>query len=210
MLILRSSLSLSENDRMISLETAGGSLLEMGVYPVFLAYLLFGMPTQILATSRKYACGSDLQTAILLKYPEGIANLMSGYASQSDMVARICGTEGRILLEANWHETQGFKLVKGEHENTFHLPTKGRGFTYEIEECYHSIQHQQLESTRWPHQATLDLFSILDEVRQQIGLTYPMETTHQYKYSRIFKLIKLLLTKQYHYEFQVYLSCVCL
>lgn len=165
--------------RMLNMDLAGGSLLDMGVYPVFLAYSIFGKPKQILAAGRLHSTGVDLQTAAIFKYKNGIANMMSGFNSQSDMIAKIYGTEGRIFIHPIWHEAQGYTLIKGndgKYETLdFSLPTNGKGFTYEIEECIKCISQDKIESDLWSHQNSLDLAEITDEIRNQIGLKFPFE-----------------------------------
>ena len=167
------------DSRMLSMDLAGGSLLDMGVYPVFLAYMIFGKPKQVLATGRFHPTGVDLQTAALLKYENGIANIMSGFKSQSDMVAKIYGTNGRIFIHPVWHEAQGYTLIQGNdgqfNSQTISLPTKGKGFTYEIMECKKCIAENKMESTAWSHQHSQDLIEIVDEIRAQMGLKYPFE-----------------------------------
>ena len=168
-----------DDSRMLSMELAGGSLLDMGVYPVFLAYLIFGKPQQVLATGRFHTTGFDLQMAAILKYENGIANIMSGFKSQSDMVAKIYGTNGRIFIHPIWHETKGYTLIQGNggdlKTQTFSLPTNGKGFTYEIEECRKCIIQNKIESDLWSHQNSLDLIEITDTIRRQMGLKYPFE-----------------------------------
>ncbi len=161
--------------RMLNMDLAGGSLLDMGIYPVFLAYLVFGYPEQILAASRFHETGADMQTAAILKYKHGIANLLSGFSSQSDMVAKIHGTQGRILLNRRWHQADGYKIVNDQDETSFQLPIKGIGYTYEIEECIDCISRGLIESPKWSHQNSVDLIKIMDEIRKQVGLKYPSE-----------------------------------
>ncbi len=167
-----------EHDRMLNMELAGGSLLDMGIYPVFLAYSVFGKPADILATSRFHRTGADIQTAIIFKYKNGIAQLMSGFASRSDMVAKIYGTAGRIHINPVWHESEGLSIYGNEASSPpqqIDLPKKGKGYTYEIEECMRCISEGKIESPHWSHQNSLDLIDILDQVRRQIGLRYPFE-----------------------------------
>ena len=169
-----------KDSRMLNMDLAGGSLLDMGVYPCFLAYMLLGKPRQILASAIFHTTGADLQTAAILKFPSGIANIYSGFKSQSDMSAKIYGTKGRIYIDPIWHETQGFTLIKGNdgnyHEEHYNFPTLGKGFTYEIQECVACIQAGKTESEKWSLQHSLDLISITDEIRRQIGLVYPFES----------------------------------
>jgi len=169
----------SPDNRTLNMDLAGGSLMDMGVYPCFLSYLILGEPEQILATGRFHQTGADLQAAAIFKYENAIANMMSGFISQSDMVAKIYGTKGRIYLPFIWHEAQGLTIVRGNGEEAISekidMPTFGKGFTYEIRECLFCIQNRQLESTLWSHQNSLDLVKITDEIRRQMGLEYPFE-----------------------------------
>jgi len=165
----------SPESRLLNLDLAGGALLDMGVYPIFLSYLIFGYPNKILALGRFHETGADIQTGILFKYDNGIANLMTGFESRSDLVAKIYGTDGSIFLNEPWHEAQSFQLKKGGKIQTFDLPTKGKGFTYEIEECHGCLKAGVIESSKWSHQNSLDLISITDKVRSQLGLVYPFE-----------------------------------
>lgn len=161
--------------RMFNMDLAGGSLLDVGVYPIFLSYILMGYPDEILATAIKHETGADLQTSAILKYKNGLANVMSGLRSASDMVAKIYGTEGEIFIDKVWHEAQGYRVEKGDELQSYSLPTKGKGFTYEIEECYSCIEKGRLESEKWSHLDSLNLISICDQIRKQIGLVYPFE-----------------------------------
>lgn len=161
--------------RMYNMDLAGGSLLDVGIYPIFLAYLIFGYPKEIMATARFHETGADLQTSAMLKYDQGIASINSGFASKSDMVAKIYGTKGCITMNNPWHHTDRFQIIKDGVVDAFHLPLKGMGFSYEIEECNKCIRDNKMESDIWSHQNSLDLISILDEVREKIGLKYPFE-----------------------------------
>ena len=161
--------------RMLNMDLAGGSLLDIGVYPIFLSYLIMGYPAEILATAIKHETGADLQTSAILKYKNGLANVMSGFRSASDMVAKIYGTEGKIFIDKVWHESQGYKVEKDDQLESFSLPTIGKGFTYEIAECFSCIEKGRIESKKWSHQDSLNLISICDEIRMQIGLKYPFE-----------------------------------
>ncbi len=169
----------SPENRTLNMDLAGGSLMDMGVYPCFLSYVILGKPTQILATGRFHETGADLQTAAIFKYENAIANMMSGFISQSDMVAKIYGTKGRIFLPFIWHEAQGITIVRGNGNEAksekIDLPTNGKGFTHEIEECLFCLHNNRLESTLWTHQNSLDLVGITDEIRRQISLKYPFE-----------------------------------
>lgn len=161
--------------RMTDLKLAGGSLLDMGVYPVFLAYMILGKPKEIAAIANKFETGTDNQTSIILGYPKAQAVLHSSFVSPSNMIATISGSEGRINLDPIWHEAQGYSVVKNNHNITVSLPTKGKGFYYEIVECHNCIVSNQIESLKWSHQNSLDLIEIMDSIRDKIDLKFPSE-----------------------------------
>ena len=158
--------------RMINPALGGGSLMDMGVYPLFLSYLILGIPNKILATANFYESGADQQTSIILQYDKAQCILHSSFVSPSNMQAIVSGEEGRIQINSIWHETQSYALIKNNHRVDYHFPTIGKGFTYEIEECHACIHDQKIQSDLWSHQDSLNLISIVDEVRQQTGLVF--------------------------------------
>ncbi|HWS60802.1 MAG TPA: Gfo/Idh/MocA family oxidoreductase [Flavobacterium sp.] len=160
-------------NRKTDLNLGGGSLLDIGVYPLFLCYVVLGFPKEILAMANFHQEGADLQTSIILQYENAQAILHSSFVSTSNIKATINGTKGRLNLNTPWHEAQSFTLTIEPNEEEFLLPTKGKGFTYEIEECHHCIKGNRIESELWSHQNSLDLIKIVDRVRKQIGLEYP-------------------------------------
>ena len=161
--------------RMTNMELGGGSLLDMGVYPLMLAYTVLGKPEKVLASALFFESGADQQTAMILQYKNAQAVLQSSFMSHSNMAATISGSAGRINLNAFWHEAQGFNFTKNDHQTDYSFPTKGRGFTYEIEECHQCIEKGAIESTVWSHQNCLDLITIVDAVRSQTGLKYAID-----------------------------------
>lgn len=166
---------LNPGQRFTDIALGGGSLLDMGVYPLMLAYVILGKPEKILASSLLYESGADQQTAIILQYKKAQAVLQSSFTSHSNMSPTISGTEGRITLNPMWHEAQGFSFIKNNLSEEFLLPTKGKGFTYEIEECHSCIEKGVIESQFWSHQNSLDLIEIADQVRKQAGIIYPSD-----------------------------------
>lgn len=160
-------------NRKTDIELGGGALLDIGVYPLFLSYVLLGIPAEIVAKSIFYPSGADLQTSMILQYDNAQAILHSSFVSKSNMTATINGTLGTINLNALWHEAQSYTLTVNDRKEEFPLPTKGKGFTYEIEECHHCINENRIESALWLHQNSLELIKMVDEVRNQIGLQYP-------------------------------------
>ncbi|MFV5693720.1 Gfo/Idh/MocA family protein [Flavobacterium sp. LT1R49] len=164
-----------EGNRMTDLKLGGGALLDIGVYPLFLSYLMLGIPNEIVARSNFHDSGADLQTTMILQYDTAQAVLHSSFLSSSNRKATISGTKGIINLNSPWYMTKSYTLIKDNEKVKYKLPTKGKGFTYEIEECHRCIRENKIESSLWSHQNSLDLIKIVDKVRSEIGLVYPLE-----------------------------------
>lgn len=159
--------------RIYDKELGGGSLLDIGIYPVFLAYLLLGIPTKINANAHYYKSGADSQLAMLFNYKNAQAILFSSFNSTSKRVAKISGTLGEIIINNPWNETNSFTIQKNNEEaSLISLPTVGKGFSHEIVECANCLLENNIESATWSHQNSLDLITLLDAVREKINLTY--------------------------------------
>jgi predicted dehydrogenase len=161
-----------ENNRMTDLKLGGGSLMDIGVYPLFLAYLILGIPKDIVAKSNFHPSGADLQTSVILNYEKAQAILHSSFLSTSNLKATISGTKGRINLNSPWFMTESYTLIQNDVKEKFKRPTLGKGYSYEIEECHKCIKSNKIESELWSHQNSLDLISIIEQVKTQIGLEF--------------------------------------
>ncbi len=165
----------SEEGRVLNPNLAGGSLLDIGIYPIFLAYVMLGRPKSIKAASKFYKTGVEVQTSMIFEYEKAQALLYSGLTSNSEMKAEITGSKGSIFIHPRWHEAQRYSIAKDDSLESFDQPTKGKGYTYEIEEVHTCLKSGKLESDLWSHQNSLDLIGLLDRVRQLSGIVFPFE-----------------------------------
>jgi len=169
------ALDREEDGRLLNPDLAGGSLLDIGIYPIFLAYLILGKPDNIEAVSLFHKTGVEIQTSMIFEYPHAQATLASGLRSKIQMRAEISGSKGSAFLHERWHETQGYSLeIDGTMED-FELPTNGKGYAHEIEEVHGCLKSGKLQSEKWSWQNSLDLINLLDEVRHITGTTFPFE-----------------------------------
>lgn len=170
------ALDRSEQGRLLNTELAGGSLLDIGIYPIFLSYLLLGMPKKIQSASKLYKTGVELQTSMIFEYENAQAMLYSGLNSKSEMKAEISGSEGSIFIHPRWHEAQGISLEKEGQLEEIALPTTGKGYTYEIEEVHRCLRNGKTQSDIWSHQNSIDLITLLDTVRNQNNIKFTFDS----------------------------------
>ena len=159
--------------RIYDKELGGGSLLDIGIYPVFLAYLILGIPSEITAKAHFYKSGADSQLAMLFNYTNAQAVLFSSFNSTSKRIAKISGTLGEICIDMPWNETDSFSIqINNNVEKTIVLPTLGKGYTHQIIECNSCLQENKVESSIWSHQNSIELITLLDTIRKEINLSY--------------------------------------
>ena len=158
--------------RLTDKKLGGGALYDIGVYPLFLSYIMLGIPKEIMAKSIYHTTGVDLQTTMILQYESAQAVLHAGLVSASDMKATISGTKGRIDIDSPWFMTDGYSVFENEEGKKFKISNIGKGYAHEAIECHACIKNNQIESKLWSHQNSLDLSKITEEVRNQIGLEF--------------------------------------
>jgi predicted dehydrogenase len=158
--------------RLTDKKLGGGALYDIGVYPLFLSYIILGIPEEIISKSTYYTTGVDLQTTMILQYPAAQSVLHAGLVSASDMKATISGTRGRIDIDSPWFMTEGYSIIENEQEEKFQISNIGKGYAHEAIECHHCIRQNQIESKLWSHKNSLDLSKMVEEVKTQIGLEF--------------------------------------
>ena len=158
--------------RIYDKELGGGSILDIGIYPIFLAYLILGMPDKIMAKAHFYESGADSQVSIIFDYKNAQAMLFSSFNSNSKREAKISGTLGEIVIDSPWNEASNFSVFKDNQEEKFSLPIFGKGFTHQISECNTCLLENRTQSSLWSHQNSIEIITLLDAVRKEIGLVY--------------------------------------
>lgn len=168
--------------RLFDPQLAGGALLDIGIYPITMAQIaLGGMPSKISALAALGQSGVDENLAMLLHYPQGqIATLNATLKANTSWDAWIFGSEGCIHIPLFWFAqsatlfTGSMPALKEIEKCTY--PHKVNGYEYEIEEVHRCLDQGLLESPHMSWQESIRVLNIMDEVRSQIGLSYPFET----------------------------------
>lgn len=165
-----------DGSRYFDPEKGGGSLLDLGIYPVYLAQLLLGKPRSIKAIAKLSDEHVDENCSILLQYRNGAyAMLESSLIAESDAPAEITGDKGSIKIFHPWFEkASGIELTeRGEGKIIYPCSWEGHGMQFETEEVLHCLAENKTESELHPLSASLDLITTLDEIRRQINVEYP-------------------------------------
>ena len=143
----------------------GGSILDIGIYPLFLSLLLFGKPSSLKALSVKAPTGTDMSTAILISHEKDRLSLLaSSFAVSLETKAEIVGTEGTITMHRMFHMPTTISITKDGKTKNIPVKIKGNGYNYEAEEVMKCLALGKKESTKLPLSFSLDLLKIIDDV----------------------------------------------
>ncbi len=161
-------------DRLLNKALAGGSILDVGVYPISLATLLLGRPSAIKSVSALTETGVDAYSNIILQYPNGAtAQLLSSLIFETPKEVVIMGTKGLIRVDSPWYMATDFSVqLEDGTEKTYHLPHPNNGFEFEISEVMNCLKDKLLESVLVPHSQTLIVSEIMDELLFQASVNY--------------------------------------
>jgi predicted dehydrogenase len=166
--------------RLYDPKLGGGSLLDIGVYPVFLALDLLGRPEEVEATITRSDQGTDSQCAIQFHYQNGaIAQLFSTFTSNLSAGADIGGDKGRIRFTHRFHgPTTNMEFYPDIVDSCQHIPFEkalGFGYEYEIQHVTDCLLQGLTESPVLKHSDSLLLMETTDRIRAKAGLRYPAD-----------------------------------
>ena len=159
----------SKTSRVLLPETAGGALLDIGIYPIIYCYNLFGYPDEIICKG-ELKNGIDIRENVTLRYGDLKCNLHMSLTELRESCV-IEGSEGTIKL-ALFHMASKATLKSKNGNKTFRGKTD---YLTEFTRCAEEIKAGKIESDYIPYHSTLDCLKIMDECRRQMGLKYPFE-----------------------------------
>jgi predicted dehydrogenase len=161
--------------RVYDLQLGGGSLLDIGIYPVMDILRYMGMPTGISAVASFAPTGSDDSLLAVLDYGnERRATAYSSFIDDAGIGTTIVFEKGKIILERNREKIQFMTVEReGAEPETFKVKPEASGFNLEALEVMTCLDEGRIESAVVPHSFSLDLMKLLDDIRSVAGIAYP-------------------------------------
>lgn len=162
-----------ETSRVIDKSLGGGSLLDIGIYPVFTALSTLGKPKTIEAKAEFFSSGVDSKCDIIFHYNNAEAYLKSTVLEETQTEAIFHCENGTIKINSRFHEPSSVAITD-RHGNS-ELKTfdyKTIGYSYEIEHFNQLIREGKTESHIMSFDKSRQLISTLDSIRKLIGLEY--------------------------------------
>lgn len=156
---------------------AGGALLDVGVYTINFARMIFGDTTTDVKAQAVFKNGVDMIDSIVMNFAgDKVATLQSSVCGVSDRVGGIFGTKGYIEVQ-NINNPEKITVYDNQHTETavYYPPKQITGYEYEVEACVKALETGALECPEMPHGETIKVMEIMDEIRKSWGYEIPGE-----------------------------------
>lgn len=170
--------SMGEKPRIMRPDLCGGALLDLGVYALNFVRMFFDADiVSIESQCVKSKTGMDLTNAISLILSDGVlCNLQTSAACVGDNIGVVAGTDGNLIID-NINNPQKI-TVNGPDRTyieTIHVPQQITGYEYQFMACREALIEGLLEPREMPHEETLYIMQLMDDLRRKWGVHYPMD-----------------------------------
>jgi predicted dehydrogenase len=158
----------------------GGTLLDIGIYNVFLVSSILGTPEAIQACITPASTGVDEQLAVQFMYKDGtLAQMLSSFSSNLSTDANIAGDKGRIHLTTRFYEPSAtIEYYPDKMDSLQVIPfhkEPGWGYQFQVRHVHECLRKGLIESPVMSHADTLQQMELMDEIRRLVGLEYPAD-----------------------------------
>lgn len=162
--------------RLYRLDLGGGSLLDLGIYPLQLCSLVLGRPDSAVARGVLGVTGVDEIVAAVTRHPGGgIGVSKASLRVGMTCAARVAGTLGVVDIPALMHCPESISVTTFDGVEHLDGSYEGNGLRFEADEVHRCLLDGRTESAVMPLDETVALMEILDAVRVDIGLRFPGE-----------------------------------
>lgn len=164
-------------ERLFNKNLGGGSLLDIGIYPIFMTVDILGKPDEIISSGVIGETGVDESCAFVLKYNSGsLASLSSTIVANTPIEATISGSKARVKINRMWFTPSNIDLFQDGKTKHTNFNEKGFGYKYEAAEVQKCLERGLIESPDMSHQKSIIIQEVMDTIRDQIGLNYKTDS----------------------------------
>jgi predicted dehydrogenase len=162
--------------RLYNVALGGGSLLDIGIYPIFMSLMTLGKPSEIKTLAKFCSTGAEESIMMSFIYPGGeIASLISSFASHSSTQTEFSFENGFVRLNRRFYTPTSLTYWKNWENEQLITFEKSAGFGYELEAAHvmDCLDKEMIESDWMPLSLSADLMEIMDRVRADSGIIFP-------------------------------------
>ena len=160
------------DSRLFKKELGGGSLLDIGIYPIFAALATLGEPDAIDASATFFENGADASCDMVFQYKNAKATLKSTLLEETPSIAILKFEKAIVKLNRQFHQSSSITIIQNNTEEIINFDFKTLGYSFETEHFNSLLRAGEKESNMMTFEFSKNLINTLDKVRGIIGLTY--------------------------------------
>lgn len=163
------------NDRKFNLALGGGSLLDIGIYPVIDCLTFIGVPDEVKAAAAFAPTGSEESLNVIFRYHDGrLASLYSSFKTNTGIGCTLYCENGNMTVARGRDMNQHVVLeINGHDKQEFVFAPDAMGYHWEAEEVMKCLSEGKTESEIVPLNFSLNLMKTLDSIRKDAGIMFP-------------------------------------
>lgn len=162
-----------DDSRLFNKALGGGSLLDIGIYPIFAALSTLGLPKKIDAEATYFHNGADSSCDMTFNYENGaVAELKSSLLEDLKTEAVFSFEKATLKINTMFHQSSTITLTEGSEEKTLDFDYKTIGYNFETIHFNNLLRAGKTESDIMTFAFSKQLIRTLDEVRALINLKY--------------------------------------
>ncbi|WP_099159257.1 Gfo/Idh/MocA family protein [Virgibacillus ndiopensis] len=164
------------NPNIFSAEFSGGALVDMGIYPLYLAVALFGEPDSVSYIATKLDSGVDGSGTLVLSYADFTCTIMCSKIVTSYIPCEIHGESGTFVFE-DVSKINELRLIDNQTNQvtTIETPDIKEDMVYEIGNFRRIIKTNSVQEYEELKELSLIVLSITEEARRQNDIVYDCE-----------------------------------
>ncbi len=160
----------------LSFAHAGGALLDIGIYEMFLAVDWLGAPREVQTLGRLGPSGVDTFASLNSQHEHGIAQLFCGLDLHGKGDALLMAQGGHVTIhEPWWNPSRATIRYADARVVELDEPFEGGGLNYETAHFCELIRAGQVESPVMTHGKSLQMIAMADAARAALGLKFAGE-----------------------------------
>ena len=155
---------------------AGGALLDLGVYVINFARMVFGENMTDIKAQAAFRSGVDMTDSITMIFDgDKVATTQVCAMAAQNRTGMIFGTEGYIEV-TNINNPERIRVFDADYQEkaVYDPPKQITGYEYEVEACARAIAEGALECPEMPHAETIRIMEIMDGIRESWGYEIPL------------------------------------
>ncbi|MBQ6885763.1 MAG: Gfo/Idh/MocA family oxidoreductase [Clostridia bacterium] len=161
-----------EHVNIFDMSLYAGTLMDLGVYCVYTAIDLFGMPKNIKASANFLKNGADGSGIAIFEYDNFSACLTYSKTGQSIAPTEIVGDEGSVIMEKAVYYQDAYLVKAGKKIPLFDDVSKETLMGYEALAFYNFINKIGLEIYKQNSEICLKVHTCMDKIKQESKIAY--------------------------------------